>query len=182
MTFEELKQLATAEGLKFFVAPDRPAVMMGMRGLYGSYQIVVPLELDGRFLQFRTIGYLSCPADHPHIDAVLRLLGQLDYELRLTKFGWDPSDGEIAAYADVWLEDATLTQQQFSGILHLFIPGIDVNHKRITETIETGTDPGEIRPEDMVDAASRLPAKLRELLEKLARGEKVEEPGGPVEI
>ena len=70
MTFEELKKLAEGEDLKYFVAPDRPTLMMGIGGLNGNYQIVVPLELDGRFLQFRTLGYQSCPSDHPHLEAV----------------------------------------------------------------------------------------------------------------
>ena len=182
MTFEELKKLAEGEDLKYFVAPDRPTLMMGIGGLNGSYQIVVPLELDGRFLQFRTLGYQSCPSDHPHLEAVLRVLGELDYKLRLTKFGWDPSDGEIVGYADVWLEDGTLTQKQFSGILHCFVPGIDLNYPRITKTIETGTDPGELRPEDILGAASGLPPELRTVLERLTGKKPSEEPEGPEEV
>ena len=182
MTFEELKKLAEGEGLKYFIDPDRPTLMMGVGGLNGNYQIVVPLELDGRFLQFRTVGYQSCPSDHPHLEAVLRVLGELDYKLRLPKFGWDPADGEIAGYADVWLEDGTLTQKQFSGILHCFVPGIDFNYPRITKTIETGTDPGDVKPEDLIAAAgAALPPELRTLLEGL--GEKPsEEPEGPEEV
>jgi len=183
MTLEELKKLAEGQGLKYFLAPDRPMLMMGMRGLFGSYQLLVPLELDGRFLQFRTLGYLSCPSDHPNLDAVLRTLAELDYQLRLTKFGWDPTDGEIVGYADVWLEDGTLTQRQFAGILELYVPGIDFNYKRISETIETGTDPGEVQPQDLLGAASGLPPKMREQLEKMAAGEKGGgEPSGPEEI
>jgi hypothetical protein len=181
MTFDELKKLADGEGLKYFVAPDRPMLMMGFALIHGRYQILVPLELDGRFLQFRTLGYGTCPSDHPHLEAVLRVLMQLDYQLRVTKFGWDPSDGEIVAYADVWLEDGTLTQKQFSGILHCFLPGIDVNYPRITKTIETGTDPGEFRPEDLL-AAAGLPPELRAVLEGLAGRKPPEEPEGPEEI
>jgi hypothetical protein len=182
MTFDELKQLAEGEGLHYFVAPDRPTLMMGFGGLYGRYQVVVPLELEGRFLQFRTLSYQSCPADHPHLEAVLRLLGALDYQLRLTKFGWDPSDGEIVAYADVWLEDGTLTQKQFSGILQCYLSGIDFSYPRITKTIETGTDPGELRPEDILSQASGLPPALREVLERLTGEKAGEEPEGPEEI
>jgi hypothetical protein len=169
ITLDELKKLLDTEGVKYFIAPDEPLLMMNFTGLTGNYQVALHLELDGRFLQFRTIGYLRCPADHPHLEAVLRVLGQLDYQLRLTKFGWDPSDGEIVGYADLWLDDGSVTQGQFSAMLHSFLPGIDFNHQRVETTIETGTDPGEVQPEAVLSAAtSRLPPELREAVEKLA--------------
>jgi hypothetical protein len=182
VTFEELKRLADGESLKYFVAPDAPTLLMNIGGLNGNHQIVLPLELDGRFLQFRTLGYQSCPADHPHLEAVLRVLGQLDYQLRLTKFGWDPNDGEIVGFADLWLENGTITQEQFSGNLHTFFAGIDFNRPRITKTIETGTDPGEFRPEDMVAEASGLPPALRGVLDRLTGKKPDPEPEGPEEV
>jgi hypothetical protein len=181
ISLDELKSLLTAGGVKYFISPDQPLLMMTFEGLTGQYQMVMNLELDGRFLQFRTISYLRCPADHPHVDAVLRVLGQLDYQLRLTKFGWDPTDGEIVGYADLWLEDAPLGQAQFSANLQCFLSGIDLNHGRIEKTIETGTDPGQVQPMNVLaDARSRLPPELREALDKLAEkpdGEK--EPDKP---
>ena len=186
MRFEQVKQLVEKEGLRYFVAPDREVLMIGMAGIFGNYQFVIPLELDGRFLQFRTLGYQSCPADHPHVDAVLRVLGELNYRARLTKFGWDPRDGEIVAYADVWLEDGTLTQQQFSTMLRSYVPLIDINHPRITKTIETGKDPGEVRPDDIAGAASGLPPALRGLLGRITgakpSGDQETEPEGPAHV
>jgi hypothetical protein len=183
MTFDELKSLAEGEGFRYFVAPDRTALMMSFGGLNGSYQVLAALEVDGRFLQFRTLGYRFCPEDNPHLEAVLRLLGTLDYQLRLTKFGWDPSDGEIVGYADIWVEDAPLTKTQFRTMLGCFLPGIDLNYPRITATIETGTDPGEVKP----NIPSGLPEALRRALEGLGDGkpeepEKKPEPVGPAVI
>lgn len=180
MTIEELKALVEGEDLKYFIAPDRPMLLMGFGLLNGNYQIGVSLELDGRFVQFRTVSYAQCPSDSPHVEAVLRVLGELNYHLRLTKFGWDPSDGEIVGYADVWLEDGTLTQKQFHANLSSLLPGIDVNYPRITKTIETGEDPGEFRPEDLL-AGSGLPPELRAALEALA-AKKDDEPEGPDEV
>lgn len=165
MDIERLKALCEGQDLKYFVAPDRPMVMLGFTGLHGRYQVVIPLELDGRFLQVRTVGYLHCPADHPHVDAVLRVLGHLNYRLRMTKFGWDPADGEIVGYADVWLEDGDLTQAQFGALFKSLLPSIDLNYKRFKETIESGRDPGEIRPEDAV--ADGLPPEMRGILDKI---------------
>jgi hypothetical protein len=182
MTLEELKKLAEGENLKYFVAQDAPTLLMNIGGLNGAHQIVLPLELDGRFLQFRTVGYLTCPADSPHLEAVLRVLGQLDYQLRVTKFGWDPADGEIVGYADMWLEDSEVTQKQFSGTIHTFFAGIDLNKPRIAKTIEIGADPGEFDPTDLLSDGSGLPPALKGVLEKLAGKEPADRPEGPVEV
>jgi len=170
LTLENLKALCEGEKLKYFVDPNRPVVMMGFGGIHGRYQVIVALELEGRFMQVRTIAYLHCPADHPHILPVLKIIGHLDYRLRMTKFGWDPSDGEIVAYADVWLEDGDLTQAQFSALFKSVLPAIDLNYKRLTQTMETGQDPGEVLLPS-ADAPG-LPAELRALLEEIARKEK----------
>jgi Putative bacterial sensory transduction regulator len=141
ISVDQLKSLAKAEGLGFFVDPNRPAILLNFSGHDGSYQVVMLVELDGRFIQFRTIGYAKCPSDHPNLAAVLRVLGEMDYRLRLTKFGWDPADGEVVGYVDLWLEDATLTQKQFGAMLRALLPAIDMGRARITKTMETGVDP-----------------------------------------
>jgi len=165
MDIERLKALCEGEGFKYFLAPDRPMVMLSFGGLHGRYQAVIPIEVDGRFIQVRTVGYMHCPPDHPHVAKVLEILGHLNYQLRLTKFGWDPSDGEIVAYGDVWVEDGDLTQKQFSALFRSLLPAIDLNYKRLTGTMESGEDPGEITPESV--ETDTLPSKLRGLLDKI---------------
>jgi hypothetical protein len=154
ISVDQLKSLAKAEGLGFFVDPSRPAILLNFTGQNGAYSVVMLVELDGRFIQFRTVGYGSCPADHPNLKAVLRVLGEMDYRLRLTKFGWDPNDGEIVGYADLWLEDATLTSKQFAAMLRAFLPAIDLGRLRITRTMETGVD-----PDGTSGGGTRIPAE-----------------------
>ncbi|OFV84235.1 MAG: hypothetical protein A2W26_09655 [Acidobacteria bacterium RBG_16_64_8] len=178
MTMDEIKHLLTTEGIKYFIAPDRPALLAGFGGVNGSYQVLTLLELDGTFLQLRTIGWLHCPPDHPALTEVLKVVGEENYRRRLVKIGWDPGDGELVAYADVWIEDGALTQQQFSRILHVYLPVTDMAYGRLKKTIETGHDPGERSLEDMLGAVLEregkgLPKKTRDLLKKLRR------KGGP---
>ena len=85
----ELKKMVEAEGLHYFIDPTRDALMLGMQGLHGRYQIVVVLELEGTFLQVRTIGLTHCPTGHANLVPLLQLLLRMNYELRLVKFGWD---------------------------------------------------------------------------------------------
>jgi hypothetical protein len=183
MNLDALKKLADEHGLHYYVSPERQMLAMGFTGLNGNYHIVVLLDNDGRFLQFRTDfnSYLTCPVESPNLNAVLRLLATLDYQLRVAKFGWDARDGEIMVYADVWLEDATMTQTQFSELVRCFVTAIDMNYKRIATTIATGTDPGDLKPEDILGMPG-LPPELRTELERMLGKKEDDRPEGPQEV
>lgn len=171
MTLDELQKLFAAEGISVFVAPDRSALLGSFRGINGAYQVVFLLEVEGTFVQFRTLNWLRCPAEHPSLPAVLKVVGEENYTRRLVKIGWDPEDGELTAYADVWVEDGALSPQQFSRMMHVYLPVMDMAYGRISATIETGRDPGEVRPEDLGRGAPEgsLPGKIREVLDQLRR-------------
>lgn len=170
MTLDDLQGLLDEEGIKYFLAPNRPAVMAGFKGVFGSYQVLMKLEVDGTFLQFRSQAYLNCEVGHDSLGEVLKVIGELNYSTRLVKIGWDPSDGEIVAYADMWLMDAELTLEQLKRMIGNYVPAIDMAHKRLKETVETGRDPGEIDPKVLLEG----------VLEKLGKGrdddEEEEEP------
>jgi hypothetical protein len=166
LTRAELQKLVEGEGLRYFLDPTRDALMVGCRGLHGRYQFVMLLEVGGTFLQMRTISYHQCPADHPHARQVLEALGRINYEVRLVKFGYDPSDGEIVAYADLWIMDNTVTQAQLSRMLGNYLPTLDLCYPRLVQTMETGKDPGAQDPASAATALAggSLPEPLRALL------------------
>ncbi len=184
LTLEQLKSLVDGEGMHYFLAPDRAALLLGFRGMFGRYQVLINLELEGTFLQFRTMGYLNCPSDHPHLTAVLKVLGSINYQKRFVKLGWDPNDGEIAVYADAWLQDGTLTQSQFGRMMNNYLPVLDVSYGRLKKTMETGEDPGEDDPATTLASAlggsgASLPPELAKLVEKLqGKGKKPPEDEG----
>jgi len=109
---EQLRALFDKEGLRYFVDPQGPRLMFGVGGWSGSFQIMVALDLDGRFLQLRTMNYQWCRSDHANLTAVLRVIAAINYSTRFIKFAWDAGDGEIVAYADTWIMDGTLTQER----------------------------------------------------------------------
>ncbi len=174
---DDLKRLLDKEELRYFVAPDRPAIMVGFAGMFGHYQVVLTLELDGTFLQFRTVRYLHCPQDNPHLLAVLKVLGHIDYTIRLVKFGWDPADGEIVGYVDEWVMDDTLSQAEFSKMVQSFVAGIDSNYDRLKRTLETGEDPGPLDPASLMGRlfGGGLPEAVTTLLEAQRKKKKEEE-------
>ena len=178
ITMRDLKDLLAKEDINFYEAPDRSALLANFRGLNDSYRVVMMIELDGRFLQFRTLGWLTCPSDHPSLTEVRKAIGDETYRRRLIKIGWDPSDGEIVSYADMWLEDAVLTYQQFKRMLQNYLPATDVVCGRLKEVLESGRDPGRQSVEDMIGKTleregSRLPQGVRNILERLRGKDRV---------
>jgi len=178
MTLSDLEKLAKGANLRYFLDPRRPALMLSVRGMNGNYQILLLLEdiEDGPFLQFRTIGSeIFCPAKHPHLLEVLKTIGSINYSTRLVRFGWDPSDGEIIAQAQMWVSDGMVGPGQFKEMFHNFCIVLDRAFGRLKQTVETGHDPGE---EDIRITAQRtadqmsdsLPPALRELLDRVAKG------------
>ena len=151
LTLDELRRLVDSGNFRYYVDPKKPVLLCGAQGKAGRYQFTMMLELDGRFLQFRTLHYHHCPPNSPHLGAVLDVLAQLNYQLRFVKFGRDAKDGEIVVYGDVWLMDAGLTQQQFSRVLGNFLPSLDEHYPRIAQTITTGRDPGPAAQEAEVE-------------------------------
>jgi len=143
LSMKGLRKILDALKLRYFLHPDRPAVLMGVNCNHGTYQILISLQDDGQFLQLRSTSYLECPEGHRHLPAVLRALTALNLRNRFAKFAWDPRDGEILAYGDTWVVDSTITKDQLHRIIGNLVPAIDAAHPRIVKTIETGKDPGD---------------------------------------
>jgi hypothetical protein len=158
LAFSALQELVKAEKLNFWVHPTDTQLMLGSGGYFGAYQFLISLFDDGRFLQIRAVNYLRCPATDAHLPAVLKVLASLNYQYRVIKFGWDPGDGEITAYADYYAMDGTLTQAQLHQLLSCFLPGIDFNYPRIQKTLATGEDPGEADVEAIMKQITSQPS------------------------
>lgn len=160
VTLDQVREVLDADGVRYYLDPRRPVVLSMFSGYFGDYQITFSVELDGRFLQLRTLAYGRCPQDHPHARAVLELLGEMNFATRTVKFGWDPSDGEIVAYADLWLEDAALTASQLQANLGTLLRTADRGWGRLTQVLATGVDPGpDVKPADQPAEPADDPAE-----------------------
>jgi hypothetical protein len=191
LTLAQLEQLVKKEGLKYFKAPDRPILRLGMRATFSRFDFVLILESKGEFLQFRTMNLLECPKGHPNLAAVLQVLAEINDKIRFLKMCWDKSDGEISGKADTWIMNGTITQEQFSRFCHNFVSAVDVNYRRIKQTIDTGKDPGEVKPEDVMDSLDdkdmpeplrKILAGLREKLEEARKKKRKEARGKPTHV
>jgi len=138
LVLSELRELLEAEDLRYYLIPDEDGVFLTMKGEFNKYQFKILSELDGEFVQLRSIDYLQCPQGHPNLDVTLQVLGEINYRLRLVKFGWDPADGEIAVYVDAWIVDATVTQGMFHRMWNAFVSIMDDEYPRLKAAIEDG--------------------------------------------
>jgi len=139
----KLRALLDAEELHYYLLPDREGVVLTLQGDHGRFQFTILVEAEGEFLQFRSVEYLFCPKDHPNLAATLQVLGDLNYRLRLLKFGWDPLDGEIAVYADLWMMDAEITESQFSRMAQSYMSIMDSEYPTIRAAMDSGVEPEE---------------------------------------
>jgi hypothetical protein len=142
LTLEQLRKLLDGAGLKYYLDPDRTAVLLTLGGQNGRYECIVSLQSEGQFLQLLTLGYATCAPDHPHRAAVFQALAALNAERRFTKFAWDAKQSAIIVYADVWLADGTLTPAQFQRMCSNYFGCLDGDAPRIRKALETGVDPG----------------------------------------
>ena len=131
ISFAQLQDLLKKEGYRYFIAPDQSVIRFTVTGRFGQYEIAIFLQEQGVFFQFRTIGYLRCPADHPHLKGVLQTLSAINYQMRYLKLGWDPASGEIAGYGDGWVMDNQVTQQQFQQVGNTEMIGYAIYSKYI---------------------------------------------------
>lgn len=150
LSLDELKKLLDAEEIRYFQHPAKPVVLAGFGGLNGSHQITISLYLDGHFLQFRTMNFATCKADNANLAATMRLLMGLNLKTRWVKWCWDQNDGEVCAMGDMWVADGGVTRTQLQRMLGNILPAIDVELPRIKSVIDTGKDPGEIDPAELM--------------------------------
>lgn len=139
---ETVKGYLDRIGVRYMeVSSGDPAVLLAhMAGEHGAYTTSIQIEEEGTFVQFRAPKLAVCRKSHANIDTVLQVLGAINYRYRFLKLGWDPSDGEIAGYGDMWLMDGTVTFDQFHRSFFGFLSALDDAYRRVQMAIFTGKD------------------------------------------
>ncbi len=146
---QEIKDILSNHGFNFFASNDAPVLLINWEGLL-KHNILVCYEYDGRIVQLRTHNWFNCPKDHNYLLEVLKVISDVNYQMRLAKIGWSSETGDINAdYHIILDDDGTLTSAQFHAILSVFLSVIDVSIYRLKETMETGIDPGDEEYEKM---------------------------------
>ncbi len=107
----------------------------------GRLVVVVRLEENGEFLKIMCPRLFMYP-DGPHKLPLMQTLLLTSWETKMLQWEYDPADGEIRAIVEFPLEDAILTQRQFSRAFTGLTQMVERFYPRLKAVIETGVDPG----------------------------------------
>jgi len=159
-TLETLINFLDLDGYRYTQNPAQPTLWLPPQAsTLPTHTIQLDLSEDGELLRF-TVPQLLNLADCPHRDVVLEALLSFSYRLKMLRFEYDPTDGEVRASIELPLEDVALTQRQFQRCLRGLV---DLVGQRvlppIQEMLVTGVLPQTQEPE--------LPAGLMEELTSL---------------
>jgi hypothetical protein len=144
VTFEQFVGFLKSAEIRYLLVPDQPAVALGITTASGRHFLVhAVIEAEGSLMQFRTTGYALCPLSSEHYVAVLMLLNELNFRLRMVKFTLDPADGEVVVFTDLAILDSEVTPTQILGLIAFVMERLRECADRVETTIRTGVDPGE---------------------------------------
>jgi hypothetical protein len=103
--------------------------------------VYVHLLEEGGYLRYRIPFFLDLSRT-PHRTRVIEKLLELNYNVKLLKFGMDPTDGEVSVEIDLPLDDGVPTQRQLHRCMfYLTNPAIQERDNLLT-LMETGIYPG----------------------------------------
>ncbi|MEY2979308.1 MAG: hypothetical protein RLZZ435_3447 [Cyanobacteriota bacterium] len=142
-TLSQLAQYLDQRGWKYQIDRSSDRIITGVNAdNLDRFIIVLQLTENGEFLQLHAPQILTL-SDHVYKGPTLQTLATIQYQVKMLRLEYDPSDGEVRASIELPLEDAILTQRQFDRALSGLIQLVD-HHAvpRLRQTLATGTDPG----------------------------------------
>lgn len=111
-------------------------VITGWGSLGGDKHILVidPIE-EKKVLTFH-VQVLNAPLDRTpdeHLRELLVALGQINFQIILGKFGYDPRDGEVRFSIAVPTDNNTVTYEQFKHCLDIIVRTIELYHTPLSD-------------------------------------------------
>jgi hypothetical protein len=137
---------------------DRNRLITGVESeQVGNFRIVIQVQEDGEYLALFAPHLLNLK-DHLYKGVAFQTMLAIAWEVKLLRWEYDPSDGEVRTSTDIALEDATLTEKQFNRLLSGLIQLTNQGVERLQAVLATGNDPGG------KTTTSQMMAALREML------------------
>jgi hypothetical protein len=151
VSIEEIREFLDKKDVKYLFDAQKETFIIS----FTPHVVLIRLEENGEFLQFRTLNFYQYKAGK-YREQILELVGSLNYRRKLIKFGYDPDDGEINGCVDIPIEDSAFTSTQFFRCLAALLEALEEGRRRLNMLLETGKDPGQ-RPAKTSETPS-LPA------------------------
>jgi hypothetical protein len=136
VTVEQVKRVLVEIGIKVAHVEARLVFNVAV----GEEPLLVAAEIDDDVLQFRTVNMLLAPGPG-YRKVLLRALLDSCFAYKMIKLAFDPADGEVVGYVDLYLGDAQLTRKQIERCLAALLL-MHIVRSRCEAIVATGKDPG----------------------------------------
>jgi len=159
VSLQQITQYLDNRGWKYRVDAAAMQIVTGVEAEnVDRFLIIIALKEGGEYIELAAPQLLKVK-DHVYKGVLFQTMLSIAWEVKLLRWEYDPSDGEVRASIAVALEDATLTERQFNRMLGALIELVDVvAMPRLQAVLATGEDPGQKGREQ------RLAEALREML------------------
>ncbi|MGL5061518.1 MAG: hypothetical protein ACRC62_16205 [Microcoleus sp.] len=138
-------------GWKYKFDADNSRIITGVKAEnVENFIIFIQLSEDGEFVQFIAPQLLAVK-DSVYKGILFQTMLAISWQVKMLRFEYDPTDGEIRASIELPIEDSQLTERLFDRCLSGLIQLVDLKAMpRLKAVLAAGIDPG---PQD---AAAQL--------------------------
>lgn len=107
-----------------------------------NFLIAIQISETGEFVQFVAPQLLEVK-DNVFKGILFQTMLAISWEVKMLRFEYDPTDGEVRASIELPIEDAALTERLFNRCLNGLIELVDeIAMPRLKAVLATGIDPG----------------------------------------
>lgn len=107
-----------------------------------NFIISIQLSENGKFVQFIAPQLLAVK-DSVYKGILFQTMLAISYQVKMLRFEYDPTDGEVRASIELPIEDSQLTERLFDRCLNGLIQLVDLKAMpRLKAVLATGIDPG----------------------------------------
>lgn len=142
-TLSQLASYLDRRDWRYQIDRDNQCIITGVKAQnLDHFIIILNLSENGEYLQCQAPQIFTLQ-DHIYKGPFLQTMATIQFQVKMLRLEYDPSDGEVRASIELPLEDSQLTQRQFDRALSGLIQLVD-HHAipRLRQTLATGTDPG----------------------------------------
>ncbi|HIK10129.1 MAG TPA: hypothetical protein IGS52_07660 [Oscillatoriaceae cyanobacterium M33_DOE_052] len=176
-TLAQVASFLDQRGWRYRLEPEQDRILTGVQSEHvDDFMLVIQVQENGEYLSIFAPQILNLK-NHIYKGVAFQTMLAIAWEVKLLRWEYDPSDGEVRTSVGVALEDAALTGRQFNRILSGLINLTERGVERLKVVLATGNDPGGKTTEAQIAAAlmemlpSEALAGLQAELERLQRGE-----------
>lgn len=143
-TLQAIAQFLNRRNWRYEVHAAESCIITGVQVEHvEQFLIVLRLSENGEFLQLQAPRILQVP-DHVYKGVLLQTMAHIQYQVKMLRLEYDPTDGEVQASIELPLEDAPLTERQFNRCLEALVQLVDQDvMPRLQAVLATGEDPGQ---------------------------------------